>query len=169
MIRESQEVYIVSAANNENNTKIRDIKMDIKELVEKKQGLERWNPRMKGEFPMQTEVIKTKVFPAFAVKEPDFKRDAYTLDQYLEELIIPHPELSAVNVFKQRFAFTINGCITEIAQLLINGAAIQTVAVELEDIDAIQKAKELLGLTEYENINYLLAIKRVIGMEPLSV
>ncbi len=169
MIRESQEIYIVSAANNENNTKIRDIKMDIKELVEKKQGLERWNPHMKGEFPMQTEVIKTKVFPAFAVKKPAFKRDAYTLDQYLEELILPHPELSAVNVFKRRFAFTINGCITEIAQLLINGAAIQTVAVELEDIDAIQKAKELLGLTEYENINYLLAIKRVIGMEPLSV
>ena len=59
--------------------------------------------------------------------------------------------------------------LTEIAQLLINGAAIQSVAVELENIDAIQKAKELLGLTEYENINYLLAIKRVIGMEPLSI
>ena len=58
MIRESSEVYIVSAANNENNTKIRDIKMDIKELVEKKQGLERWNPRMKGEFPLQTDVIQ---------------------------------------------------------------------------------------------------------------
>lgn len=169
MIRESQEVYIVSAANNENNTKIRDIKMDIKELVEKKQGLERWNPRMKGEFPMQTDVIKNEVFPAFAIKEPDYKRDTYTLEQYLDELIVPHPELSAVNVFKRRFAFTINGCITEIAQLLINGAAIQTVAVELEDIEAIQKAKDLLGLTEYENINYLLAIKRVIGMEPLSI
>ena len=38
IIRESPEVYIVSAANNENNTKIRDIKMDIKELVEKKAG-----------------------------------------------------------------------------------------------------------------------------------
>jgi len=37
----------------------------------------------------------------------------------------------------------------------------------LEDIDAILKAKEMLGLTEYENVNYLLAIKRVIGMEPL--
>lgn len=167
IIRESSEVYIVSAANNENNTKIRDIKMDIKELVEKKQGLERWNPRMKDEFPMQTDVIKNEVFQAFAVKEPDFVRDAYTLDQYLDELIIPHPELSAVKVFKRRFAFTINGCITEIAQLLINGAAIQTVAVELEDIDAILKAKEILGLTEYENVNYLLAIKRVIGMEPL--
>ena len=167
IIRESPEVYIVSAANNENNTKIRDIKMDIKELVEKKQGLEQWNPRMKGEFPMQTEVIKNEVFPAFAVNEPKFTRDEYTLDQYLNELIIPHPELAAVNVFKRRFAFTINGCITEIAQLLINGAAIQTVAVELEDIDAILKAKEILGLAEYENVNYLLAIKRVIGMEPL--
>ena len=167
IIRESPEVYIVSAANNENNTKIRDIKMDIKELVEKKQGLERWNPGMKDDFPMKTEVIKNDVFPAFAVKEPEFTRDEYTLDQYLNELIIPHPELSAVNVFKRRFAFTINGCITEIAQLLINGAAIQTVAVELEDIDAILKAKEILGLMDYENVNYLLAIKRVIGMEPL--
>ena len=124
---------------------------------------------MKGEFPMQTDVIKNEVFPAFAVKDPGFQRDAYTLEQYLNELILPHPELSAVNVFKRRFAFTINGCITEIAQLLINGAAIQTVAVELEDIDAILKAKELLGLTEYENVNYLLAIKRVIGMEPITL
>ena len=169
MIRESQEVYIVSAANNENNIKIRDIKMDIKELVEIKQGLERWYPRMKSEFPMQTDVIRNEVFPAFAVKEPEFKRNAYSLDQYLGELINPHPELSAVNVFKRRFAFTINGCITEIAQLLINGAAIQTVAVELDDIDAIFEAKEMLGLTEYENVNYLLAIKRIIGMEPLPV
>ena len=32
-IRESSEVYIVSSTNNENNTKIRDIKMDIKTLV----------------------------------------------------------------------------------------------------------------------------------------
>ena len=29
-IRESSEIYIISAANSENNTKIRDRKMDIK-------------------------------------------------------------------------------------------------------------------------------------------
>ena len=60
-----------------------------------------------------------------------------------------------------------NGCITEIAHLLINGAAIQTVAVEHTDIAAILKAKEMLGLGEYENVNYLRAIKRIIGLEPL--
>lgn len=167
MIRESSEVYIVSATNNENNTKIRDRKMDIKEFVETKQGLERWNPRMKGEFPMKIQTIQDEVIPAFGVEQPNFSRDEYTLQQYLDEIILPHPRLSAVHVFKRRFAFTVNGCITEIAHLLINGAAIQTVAVELEDVDAILEAMELLGLTEYENVNYLLAIKRVIGMEPL--
>ncbi|MCP4746963.1 MAG: hypothetical protein GY874_12625 [Desulfobacteraceae bacterium] len=167
-IRQSNEIYIVSASNNENNTKIRDVKMDIKELVENNRGLERWNPRMKGEFPMKTKVIQDDVFPAFGVKEPEYTRPEYSFDQYLKELIIPHPELVAVRVFKRRFAFTINGCITEIAQLLINGAAIQTVAVELEDIDAILEAKKILGLDDYENVNYLLAIKRIIGMEPLA-
>ena len=167
MIRESSEIYIVSAANNENNTKIRDRKMDIKELVEQKQGLERWNPRMKGEFPMKLEVIQNQVFPAFSIAEPEFKRSEYTLRQYLDEIIMPHPQLLAVQVFKRRFAFTINGCITEIAHLLINGAAIQTVAVELEDVDAILKALEMLGLSEYENVNYLLAIKRIVSLAPL--
>lgn len=166
-IRESSEVYIVSETNNENNTKIRDIKMDIKTLIRKKEGLEQWDPRMKGEFPMKRDIIRDEVFPAFGVEFPDFKRNEYTLDQYLNEIIVPHPQLAAVNVFKRRFAFNINGCITEIAELLINGAAIQTVAVELEDINAILGAIETLGLNEYENVNYLLAIKRVIGMEPL--
>jgi hypothetical protein len=167
MIRESPEIYIMSAGNSENNTKIRDIKMDIKVFVKEEKGLEQWNPRMKGEFPMTTEVIKNDVFPAFGIEMPELKRNEYTLDQYLNEIIKPHPQLAAVDVFKRRFAFTINGCITEIAHLFINGAAIQTVAVELEDVDAVLRAMEILGLTEYENVNYLLAIKRIIGMEPL--
>ncbi len=167
MIRESAEIYIVSATNDENNTKIRDDKMDIKELVEKKQGLERWNPRMKGEFPMSAEIIQTDVFPAFGVDRPEFNRDTYTLAQYLDEIIKPHPQLAAVDVFKRRFAFTVNGCIAEIAHLLVNGAAIQTVAVELADVDAVLAATKMLGLAAYENVNYLLAIKRIISLAPL--
>ncbi len=141
--------------------------MDVKVFVKEEKGLQQWKPRMKGEFPMSAEVIKNDLFPAFGVDLPEFNRDTYTLDQYIDEIIKPHPLLMAADVFKRRFAFTVNGCITEFAQLLINGAAIQTVAVELEDVDAILKAMKILGLTEYENINYLLAIKRIIGMEPL--
>jgi hypothetical protein len=166
-IRESSEIYIISARNNENNTKIRDDKMDIKVFVREEQGLEQWNPRMKGSFPMKADTIKGEVFPAFGVELPEFKRAEYTLSQFIDELVRPHLSLVPVQVVKRRFAFTINQCITEIAELLINGAAIQTVAVESVDIAAILKAKDMLGLTDYENVNYLKAIKRIVGMEPL--
>mgnify|MGYP007047113614 CR=1 FL=1 len=104
-IRESGEIYIVSAANNENNTKVRDRLMDIKVYVQEKDGLEQWNPRMKGEFPMSAAALQADVFPAFGVEMPTLKRAEYTLDQYLDEVIRPHSQLAAVRVFKRRFAF----------------------------------------------------------------
>ena len=165
MIRESSEIYIMSAGNNENNTKVRDDKMDIKVFVTEEKGLQQWNPRMKGQFPMETAMIRDDVFPAFGVTVPDFKRDVYTLDQYLNEIIKPHPDLQAVSVFKRRFAFTINGCIAELGTVLINGALIRTANLESTDVDAIVEAMKMVSLEEYENINYLMAIKRVIGME----
>ncbi|MGI9319843.1 MAG: hypothetical protein ACR2O5_00380 [Thiogranum sp.] len=165
--RESREVYILSADNNENNTKIRDDRMDIKVLEKKAQGLEQWSPRMKGGFPMAVDMIRDEVFPAFGVSVPQLERSRYTLSQFLNEVIATHRDLSAAQVFKRRFGFTVNGCITEIADLLVNGAAIKTLAVESEDAEAVLQAQGMLGLREYENVNYLLAIKRIIGMEPL--
>jgi hypothetical protein len=167
-IRESSEIYIMSAGNNENNTKVRDDLMDIKVFVTRDRGLEQWNPRMKGSFPMKASVIGADVFAAFGVAVPDFKREEYTLAQFLDEIIRPHKDLVAVKVFKRRYGFTVNNCITEYAELLINGAAIQTIAVESVSVEDILGAKDMLGLKDYENINYLLAIKRIIGMEPLN-
>lgn len=167
MIRESSEVYIVSAGTSLSNTKIRHNVMDIKVLVREEQGLEQWRPSLKAEFPLAADVIRQEVFPAFAVSVPELVRPAYTLDQLVEEIVRPHPQLTAAQVFKRRSGFMVSGCIAEIAELLINGAAIKTAAVESEDVEAVVKAKEMLGLQEYENVNYLLAIKRVIGMEPL--
>lgn len=166
-IRESGEIYIMSRGNNENNTKVRDDLMDIKVFVQEKQGLEQWNPRMKGKFPMKAEMIRDEVFPAFGVEVPEFARDEYTLAQYLDEIILPHKDLSAARILKHRFAYTVNGCITEHARILINGAAIETVAVESTDLEAILEAKKMLGLEDHENVNYLIAIKRVLGWEPL--
>lgn len=167
-IRESSEIYIMSAGNSENNTKVRDDLMDIKVFVTRDRGLEQWNPRMKGSFPMKAAVIRDEVFPAFGVAVPDFKREEYTLAQFIGEIIRPHKDLVPVSVFKRRYGFMVNNCITEYAELLINGAAIQTVAVESVSVEDILKAKEMLALNDYENINYLHAIKRIIGMEPLA-
>ncbi len=166
-IRESNEIYVISAGNNENNTKIRDRLMDIKVFVQEKEGLEQWNPRMKGEFPMRASMLRDEVFPAFGVEIPQLTGDEYSLGDFLRDVIRPHAQLIPVHVFKRRFAFTINECIAELGEIRFNGATQQTVAVESVDIDAILEAKEMLGLGGYENVNYLRAIKRVIGLEVL--
>jgi hypothetical protein len=86
--RESLEIYVLSAGNSENNTKIRDDKMDIKVIVNEEQGLEQWAPRMKAEFPMAVETIRDEVFPAFGVPVPEFERSRLLLTDASRRLLI---------------------------------------------------------------------------------
>ncbi len=165
-IRESSEIYVLSACTSENNTKIRGGVMDIKTLIGTEHGLELWSPRLKSEFPMPSATISDQVFPALGVSPPPLTRAAYGLDEYLSEIIRPHASLTEVHVFKRRFGFLVNGCITELAELLVNGAAIRTAAIESEDAQRVLETRQMLGLDEYDNVNYLLALKRIVGMEP---
>ena len=166
--RETSEIYILSKDNNENNLKIRYDKLDIKVLVKEEKGLQQWKPRMRAGFPIKMEVLRDDVFPALGAAVPEFNLSEYTLEQFLDDITIPHPELALARVFKRRFSYTINECTSEIAELLINGAAIKTMALESTGIEAVLKVKQMLGLHEYENVNYLLAIKRILGMQPLG-
>ncbi|MEJ5303784.1 MAG: hypothetical protein HPY80_04730 [Bacteroidales bacterium] len=167
--RHSDEIYIISRTNDINNTKIRDGKMDIKTLVQTYQGLEQWNPLMKGEFPMNTEILRNEVFPAFQVSIPPLDKDVYTFDEFMQ-LIYAHPDLAAVRVHKQRFGYMVNDTICEYAVVLINGARVVTVSSESTEMENILKTLSDLKLEGIENINYLQAIKRVIGMinKPLA-
>lgn len=166
-IRESGELYIMSAGSDDHNTKIRDDKLDIKALVRREHGLEQWSPRLKERFPLPAAVVREGLFPAFGLAAPELRRAAYTLEECLEDLVWPHSQLVPVEVNKRRFSFTIEGCIAEFAEVWVNGAGIQTVAVESADAEAVLRARMALALEAYENVSYLKAIKRIIGMHRL--
>jgi hypothetical protein len=161
--RYSVEIYILSRKNDINNTKIRDGKMDIKTFVQSVDGLEQWNPLMKGEFPMKSEMLINEVFPAFMVEMPVINKDEYTYDEFIK-MIENHPDLAAVRVHKQRFGYMVNDTICEYGEVLINGARLVTINSESTEIENIKKTIKDVGLDGVENINYLQAIKRVIGM-----
>ncbi|RKX92835.1 MAG: hypothetical protein DRP59_04500 [Spirochaetes bacterium] len=167
--RHSEEIYIVSATNDVNNTKIRNGKMDIKTFVQEKEGLEQWNPLMKGEFPISKKVLEEEVFPAFQVEMPALDKDSYTLDEFIA-MVKAHKDLQAVKVEKQRYGYSVNETICEVANVWINGAKVVTINSESTVIADILKTLKDVGLEGTENINYLQAIKRVIGMidKPLS-
>jgi hypothetical protein len=160
--RTSEEIYILSKTNDVNNTKIRDGKMDIKTFVQVKEGLEQWNPLMKGEFPISKDVLVNEVFPAFKVDMPELTKDTYTLEEFIE-MVKAHKDLAAVRVKKLRFGYMVNDTICEFAEVLINGAKVYSINSESTEIEDILKTMEQTGMKQYENINYLQAIKRVIG------
>ena len=160
--RESEEVYILSKTNDVNNTKIRDGKMDIKTFVTAVDGLEQWNPLMKGEFPISAEVLKNEVYPAFMVEIPTFDKDEYTLEEFFA-MIESNPDLQAVRVRKERYGYMVNDTICEFADVLINGAHVVSINSESTELEDIKKTMKDLKVEDVENINYLQAIKRIIG------
>ncbi len=161
--RHSDEIYIMSRTNDVNNTKIRDGKMDIKTYAQTVDGLEQWNPLMKAEFPIPRETLENDVFPAFQVDLPVFEKDSYSYEEFME-MVDSHEDLQAVKVHKQRCAYTVNDTLCEVGNILFNGAKVTTINSESTEIDDIKKTITDLGLENIENINYLQAIKRVIGM-----
>ena len=160
--RESSEIYIMSRTNDVNNTKLRDGKMDIKTYVQTVDGLEQWNPLMKGEFPIAKEVLENEVFPAFQVDMPALTKDTYTVEEFMA-MIDDHKDLQGVRVHKQRFGYMVNDTICEVGNVLINGASVVTINSESTELGDILKTMKDVGIEEFENLNYLQAIKRIIG------
>jgi hypothetical protein len=87
---ESEELYIVAADSDDTNTKIRDGTLDIKVLIETCGDLERWRPRTKYEFPLTAAMLEDEVLPQLGVAMPQLSRDKYALEDFLEELVLPH-------------------------------------------------------------------------------
>ena len=151
-IAESDEVYLLSAAGS--NVKVRDGLMDIKFLREVDgDGLERWEPVMKAGFSLPAAEVP-RVFDALGVLAPPLTRDAYSLDQFLAELVEPSDAVRVVRVHKRRQRYTLANCMAEVADLEVDGRVARTIAVESEDPSAVMAAVRSLGLDGQVNTSY---------------
>jgi exopolyphosphatase/guanosine-5'-triphosphate,3'-diphosphate pyrophosphatase len=162
-VRESSEVYILSSQSMD-NTKIRDMLMDIKYLVQVNENkLEQWNPLLKAGFPLSSDILRQTI-KSWKVELPEHDIKEYSYDEFLDGLVKNHPKLKPVRVFKERHGFTINNCIVEIANLKFDNQPIRTIAVEQEDPVLVFETVRLLSLDGFENINYLKALKNFASM-----
>ena len=165
-VRSISEIYLMTAGNTENNIKIRNKLLDIKTLVRQENGLEQWNPHQVGSFPLKAEKITGEIFPALGVEPPATDREVYTLREFMRELILTDPDIIVALTEKERHAFDFMGCICEYAHVKINGALLNTIAVESENPQQVLDAIKTLGIgNEIENVNYPKALKRVLGLE----
>ncbi|MBT8218829.1 MAG: hypothetical protein KJP00_03345 [Bacteroidia bacterium] len=166
--RHSYELYIISRLNDTHNIKIRDGKLDIKTYVQTVNGLEQWDPMMKALFPISKARLQ-EVFQGLKVDLPHLDKESYTQNAFLE-MVQNNPDLMAVEVKKHRFGYMVYDTICEFAEVWIDGVKVEAINSESTEIADIQKTLTDCGLVDIENINYLEAIKRVIGMsdKPLA-
>lgn len=168
MTRQMDSTYLLTPWKRKNNVKVREGVMDIKILEKEHNGLEQWNPFLVGKFPLNADVIKTIVFPALGIESPVFNRKKYTLEQFIDEVVSIDPDLAVAYVRKTRHAYMVGDCITEIAEITVNGASIRTICIENEDPQKVLDAKKMIGIDKnVENVNYSKALKRIMGLVKL--
>ena len=162
-VRQSGETYILSRHTNEANVKIRDGLLDIKLKVgETESGYEIFQPSGKFQFPVKQDELATILDNLQA--KVDLCQDTYTFDEFIE-LLKTTDDIVSVAVHKERYGFSVDGVICEYGKILFNGAMVETTCVESEDYAAMEQVIDKLEISGFENVNYLKAAKRVVGME----
>jgi len=163
-VLDSAEDYVICRSSG-NNVKIRDGVLDIKQLENiNEDTLEQWMPVLKVGFACPAEEA-TKIFSAFGLPTPEMKRDEYTYDQFISEVVGGVDDLAVVKVVKKRHGFMIREAIVEVAEVTFDGVPLKTAAVEHIDPALVMEIARELGLDALPNINYIKAMKKAVGME----
>ena len=161
--KKSSEKYILSRNSNE-NCKVRDELMDIKSLQQiNDDKLEQWYPTLKEGFPLSQETITMLCKDFFKVEVPAIDKEAYDFEAYIE-LCKSVKDLVVVDVYKERSIYVINEAIVEIAETKFNGVPMRTICVEHTDPENVINVVRMLEADKFENINYIQAMKKAVGL-----
>jgi exopolyphosphatase/guanosine-5'-triphosphate,3'-diphosphate pyrophosphatase len=163
-VRDSDEIYIL-ALGREASIKARDGVMDVKRLEHvNADGLEQWLPVVKATYPLRAEGIREAI-GALGAEIPPLQRDEYTLEQFLDEVVGPSPQLMAIAVHKHRVHYTVDGCMTERSEVRTDHGTAQTIAIESEDPARVVATVLALGLELQPNVSLPRELKTLAGFD----
>jgi exopolyphosphatase / guanosine-5'-triphosphate,3'-diphosphate pyrophosphatase len=161
-VQEGDELYLLSAGGGD-TVKVRDGLMDVKHLEQvNDDGLEQWVPVTKAGFPLPASEVGS-VLESLRVPVPRLDRTAYTLDELLDEVVRPSPDLAAVEVHKKRARYTIGGSLSELTDVRTDRGSTRTIAVESDDPARVITTVRELGLDSRPNVNFPRGLKELVG------
>lgn len=164
MVEESDETYLLSPGTGV-GVKIRAGRMEIKELEQVDEtGLEQWWLAMSEPFPLPLGAAN-RVCAALGVTALSPRKDALSIDELLAELVAVERGVRSVVVHKLRRHYTVNGCRSEVAEVVAEGETTRTLAIEATDAARVIATAQELGLSGRENISYPRWLKAVAGIK----
>src|SRR5512133_498284 len=165
-VQERDELYLLSQESDA-SVKVRDGLMDVKRLeAVDGNGLEQWRAVLTGLFPLGAADLRT-VLDALGVSPPDLTREAYTLDQLVDEVVGASPALAAVAVHKRRVHYRLGDCMAELSEVTAGTRSARTIAVEAEDPELVAATVRELQLAERPNVCLARGLKTMLGLEPV--
>jgi exopolyphosphatase/guanosine-5'-triphosphate,3'-diphosphate pyrophosphatase len=120
---------------------------------------------MKLGFPLPAADV-SRVFDALGVASPPLTREAYTLDQFLAEVVDPAGVVQVMPVHKRRVRYTLGGCLAEVTDVEADGQRARTIAVESEDPAAVIAAVRSVGLHGRVNTSYPRGLAALVDPAP---
>jgi exopolyphosphatase/guanosine-5'-triphosphate,3'-diphosphate pyrophosphatase len=163
-LKESDETYLLSLESDA-SVKVRDGLMDVKRLEHVgADGLEQWRPVLKAEFPLAAADV-TSLLAALGVEGAKLTRQAYTLDQLVEDVVDPSDVLRAVDVHKHRTRYAPGGCMAELTGVRAGSRSTRTIAIESTDPALVVATRRDLCLTSRPNVSFARGLKRLVGFE----
>lgn len=165
-MQESDELYLLSSESDA-SVKVRDDLMDVKRLeAVDGNGLEQWRPVLKGSFPLGVADVRA-VLDALGVSIPELGREAYTLEQLVDEIVEPSAALAAVAVHKRRVHYRLGECRGELTEVRAGGRSARTIAVESEDPEQVAATVRELQVADRPNVCLARGLKTMLGLDPV--
>lgn len=163
---ESAEVYLLPEQDGL-NVKLRRGALEIKRLVGERAGLQRWLPALRCVLPLPARVVAQELCPALGVTAPPLARRHYDLAALLAEVAPALAGVRALQLCKQRRQFDVCGARAERTRVCIGEVTAESVAVEAERFSEAAQATEELALRRLPNLDYVMALRRILeGWRP---
>jgi exopolyphosphatase / guanosine-5'-triphosphate,3'-diphosphate pyrophosphatase len=161
-VSESEELYLVSSSG-EGSVKVRGGVLDVKRLEQvDDDGLEQWRPVAKAGFPIASADVAS-LLSELGVATPPLRRDAYELDQLVDEVVGQSANVLALPVHKQRTHYAFRGCTAETTEVRSGALTSRSLAVEAEDPALVRAALRQLGLESQPNVSFPRGLMALVG------
>lgn len=153
------DVYLLGLRPETENLKVRADTLQRKRLIHTDGDLEQWQPMDADGFPLA---------PARA--QALFGLDAghaLSAGELLDAVCRPRGAGVVVHLRKHRVHYRSGDVLGEFCELTVNGARLQSVAIESADVQALRALRSTLGWDGAANVSYVRALRRFTGLERL--
>jgi hypothetical protein len=164
----SPEVYLLPAAVDGVNIKIRSGALEIKRLLGLQAELQKWLPALRCPLPLPAAVIECELCPALGVAPPPLARPSYDLERLLGEVTSAWTGVQSVRLVKRRRSFEVAGARAERTRVELGTIVVESVAIEAEAFESARQAVAELKLERSPNLDYVAALRRLLAGEPLG-